>query len=204
MSSLGRTYLLDGPAVTSLDQFVAAGGGRGLARALEIGAAATIDEVSASGVHGRGGGGFSTGRKWASVRDAGAGVRFVVVNAAEGEPATFKDRALIRHDAYRIIEGAAIAAFCVGAGTIYVATKASYTREIEALTEAAVQMSGSGMLQELAINLVQGPGEYLFGEEKAMLEVIEGRDPLPRVLPPYEVGLFASTPAGGWRASPLR
>jgi NADH-quinone oxidoreductase subunit F len=196
----GRTYLLDGPAITSFEEFVAAGGGSGLARALQIGDVATIEEISASGLRGRGGGGFSTGRKWSSVRAGESGTRFVVVNAAEGEPATFKDRALIRHDPYRILEGAAIAAFSVGAGTVYVATKASYTREVAALTKAAVEMTAAGMLQELAVNVVQGPDEYLFGEEKAMLEVIEGRDPLPRVLPPYEVGLFAATPAGGWES----
>ena len=197
-SGIGRTYLLEGPPITSYDEFVAAGGGAGLARALEIGDAATVEEISAAGLRGRGGGGFTTGRKWASVRASDSGTHFVVVNAAEGEPATFKDRALIRHDPYRILEGAAIAAFSVGAGTIYVATKASYTREVDALTRAAVEMSAAGMLQELAVNVVQGPDEYLYGEEKAMLEVIEGRDPLPRVLPPYEVGLFATTPAGGW------
>ena len=82
--------------------------------------------ITAAGLRGRGGAGFPTGRKWASVRDGGAGTRFVVANGAEGEPATFKDRTLIRLDPYRIVEGAAIAAFAVGAGTVYLATKRSY------------------------------------------------------------------------------
>jgi NADH-quinone oxidoreductase subunit F len=114
---------------------------------------------------------------------------------------TFKDRALIRSDPYRVVEGAAIAAFAVGAGTIYLATKRSYQREVEALTRAAVELTGAGLLQDLAVNIVEGPDDYLYGEEKALLEVIEGRDPLPRLLPPYQLGLFATDAAIGWEAS---
>ena len=87
----------------------------GLAAARRLGPSATIDEVAASGLRGRGGGGFPTGAKWASVRSAGGGRRYVVANGAEGEPATFKDRMLMRRDPYRVIEGTAIAAFAVGA-----------------------------------------------------------------------------------------
>ena len=158
----------------------------------EIGDSETIETITAAGLRGRGGAGFSTGRKWASVRDGGTGTRFVVANGAEGEPATFKDRTLIRLDPYRIVEGAAIAALAVGAGTVYLATKRSYRREVQALTRAAVEMSAAGLLQELSVNIVEGPNDYLYGEEKALLEVIEGRDPLPRLLPPYELGLFAT------------
>ena len=82
---------------------------------------------TASGLRGRGGGGFPTGAKWASVRSVGGGRRYVVANGAEGEPATFKDRMLMRRDPYRVIEGAAIAAFAVGATDAYVATKRSFT-----------------------------------------------------------------------------
>lgn len=196
-------YLLPERTVESAEQFFAAGGGTGLAHALRIGVQATVDEITAAGLRGRGGAGFSTGVKWNSVRTAGAGTRFVVANGAEGEPATFKDRMLIRHDPYRIVEGAAIAAFVVGAGTIYLATKRSYRREVEALTRAAVELSASGVLQELSINIVEGPDEYLYGEEKALLEVIEGREPLPRLLPPYQLGLFASAPPGGWESGPV-
>jgi NADH:ubiquinone oxidoreductase subunit F (NADH-binding) len=193
-------YLLPSAPIERLDDYFAAGGGRGLKNALEMGASATIDRITAAGLRGRGGAGFATGRKWASVRAGGAGPRFVVANAAEGEPATFKDRMLIRRDPYRIIEGAAIAAFAVGAGTVYLATKRSYRREVEALTRAAVELSGTGLLQELSVAIVEGPDDYLYGEEKAMLEVIEGRDPLPRLLAPYELGLFATDSTSGWEA----
>jgi NADH-quinone oxidoreductase subunit F len=193
-------YLLPSSPIERLDDYLTAGGGSGLERALHIGESATIDEITAAGLRGRGGAGFSTGRKWASVRDGGAGTRFVVANGAEGEPATFKDRMLMRLDPYRIIEGAAIAALAVGAGAVYLATKRSYGREVEALKRAAVELTASGLLQELSVNIVEGPDDYLYGEEKALLEVIEGRDPLPRLLPPYELGLFATDLAIGWEA----
>jgi NADH-quinone oxidoreductase subunit F len=197
---LTHQYLLPPSPIDNVDDYVAAGGGRGLENALQMGDAATIDVITAAGLRGRGGAGFSTGRKWASVRSAGSGPRFVVANGAEGEPATFKDRMLIRMDPYRIVEGAAIAALAVGAGTVYLATKRSYRREVQALTRAAVELSATGLLQELSVNVVEGPDEYLYGEEKALLEVIEGRDPLPRLLPPYELGLFATDSAIGWEA----
>jgi NADH-quinone oxidoreductase subunit F len=197
------SFLLPDAPIERVEDYLAAGGGAGLERALEIGADATIDLITRSGLRGRGGAGFTTGQKWASVRSAGSGMRFVVANAAEGEPATFKDRLLIRRDPYRIVEGAAIAAFVVGAGTVFLATKRSYAREVDALTRAAVELSGTGLLQELTVNIVEGPDDYLYGEEKALLEVIEGRDPLPRLLPPYQVGLFASQPASGWESGPV-
>jgi NADH-quinone oxidoreductase subunit F len=197
---LTSRYLLPVSPIDSVDEYLTGGGGRGLEHALHIGDVATIDVITAAGLRGRGGAGFPTGRKWASVRGGGTGLRFVVANAAEGEPATFKDRTLIRMDPYRIVEGAAIAALAVGAGTVYLATKRSYRREVEALTRAAVELSGTGLLQELSVNVVEGPDDYLFGEEKALLEVIEGRDPLPRLLPPYELGLFATDSAIGWEA----
>jgi len=199
-TSESGAYLLPPQPLQSFADFVQLGGGQGLRNALEAGSEATIAEIESSGLRGRGGAGFSTGRKWASVRSGGSGARFVVANGAEGEPATFKDRTLMRLDPYRIVEGAAIAAFAVGAGTIYLATKRSYQREAEALKRAAVEMSAAGMLQDLSVNIVEGPDEYLFGEEKALLEVIEGREPLPRLLPPYQFGLFATAPSGSWEA----
>jgi NADH-quinone oxidoreductase subunit F len=195
-----RAFVLPPDPIGAIEDYLAGGGGRGLSAALELGPEATIDLVDRAGLRGRGGAGFPTGRKWRSVRQGGPGQRFVVVNAAEGEPATFKDRFLIRRDPYAVIEGAAIAAVAVGAGTVYLATKRSYARELAALRDAAVEFTGTGLLQELSINIVAGPDDYLYGEEKALLEVIEGRDPLPRMLPPYELGLFSSDSPVGWES----
>ena len=189
-------FLLPDAPILAIDEYVRAGGGAGLAAARALGPEGTIDEISAAGLRGRGGAGFPTGRKWRTVRTAGAGRRFVVANGAEGEPATFKDRLLMRRDPYRVIEGAAIAALAVGSDAVFVATKASFLEELAALRRAAVELTGSGWLGDLSVSIVEGPDDYLYGEEKGLLEVIEGRDPLPRVLPPYEHGLFASIPIG--------
>jgi NADH-quinone oxidoreductase subunit F len=189
-------YLLPDQPVPDVDAYVAAAGGEGLRAAWALGPDSIIDEVSAAGLRGRGGGGFPTGTKWRSVRDAGGGQRYVVANGAEGEPATFKDRVLMRRDPYRVVEGAAIAALAVGANEVYLATKASYRAEVVALERAALELGQAGMLRDLVVNVVEGPDEYLYGEEKALLEVIEGREPLPRLLPPWQHGLFATVPIG--------
>ena len=189
-------FLLPDQPIGDVDAYFAAGGGDGLRAAIALGPDRTIDEITAAGLRGRGGAGFPTGRKWRSVRDGGEGRRYVVANGAEGEPATFKDRLLMRRDPYRIVEGAAIAALAVGASDVYLATKAAYGPEVAALRRAALELSGTGLLLDLTIAVVEGPDEYLYGEEKALLEVIEGRDPLPRLLPPYQHGLFATVPIG--------
>jgi NADH-quinone oxidoreductase subunit F len=194
------SVLLDGDPVVSLRQFTARGGGQAFAAAAQVPPAALVEELTASGLRGRGGSGFPTGRKWAGIRAAGPGRRFAVCNAAEGEPGTFKDRALIRHNPYRVLEGLAIAALAVEADAAYIATKASYGREADHLARAIEELAANGCLGELPITLVLGPDEYLFGEEKALLEVIEGNDPLPRLLPPYEHGLFATDIQTGWQA----
>jgi len=102
------------------------------------------------------------------------GDRFAVANGAEGEPGTFKDRMLMRRNPYQVIEGLAIAAGTVDAAGVYLAVKASFAPEIDALTRALGEMTDAGLVGDVPITLVTGPEEYLFGEEKAMLEV--GRD----------------------------
>ncbi|HZP29915.1 MAG TPA: NADH-ubiquinone oxidoreductase-F iron-sulfur binding region domain-containing protein [Acidimicrobiia bacterium] len=195
-------YLLPESPVRSLDEYLAGEtGGLGLARARELGPAATVDEIARSGLRGRGGAGFPTGRKWRSIVGAGAGRRYVVCNAAEGEPATFKDRALIRANPYQLLEGVLIAAGAVEAEAVYLALKASFEPELARVTEAAQEMQVAGLARECEINIVAGPEDYLYGEEKALLEVIEGRDALPRLFPPYEHGLFARDIVTGWEGS---
>ena len=194
-------FLLPAAPSGSLDEYLATDtGGLGLRRALDIGPEATIEEVLRSGLRGRGGGGFPTGRKWAGVAGQ-PGSHYLVCNGAEGEPGTFKDRALLRANPYQLVEGLLIAAFALGAREVFVALKASFGREIDRVTSAVAEMQAAGLGAECAITVVRGPGEYLFGEEKALLEVIEGRDPLPRRFGPHEHGLFATAPQMGWEAS---
>jgi NADH:ubiquinone oxidoreductase subunit F (NADH-binding) len=129
------------------------------------------------------------------VRGAGEGTTYVVCNAAEGEPGTFKDRFILRRNPYQVLEGLAIAAHAVGAARAIVAIKTQYTPEIDRLRRAVDEMQKADVLGPVPVQLVLGPDEYLFGEEKAMVEVIEGGDPLPRIFPPYQVGLFAKRDA---------
>ena len=194
--------VLNGDPVPSVAAYSARGGGEGLRVARLLGPWRTAEEVTLSGLRGRGGGGFRTGRKWLSVLDASRDDerRFVVANGAEGEPGTFKDRAILRHNPYQVIEGLAIAAMTVRASQAFLAIKSSSTVEVEILRRALVEMRATGLAGDVPINLVLGPDSYLFGEEKALLEVIEGEDPLPRRDPPYLHGLFASGPQMGWSA----
>ena len=193
------SVVLPATPITTIDDYLEAGGGEALRAARSLGPEATIEEITASGLRGRGGAGFPTGAKWASVRAAAGGTHYAVANGAEGEPATFKDRTLMRRDPYRIVEGLAIAAFCVDASMAFVGVKRSFGVEAANLRRAALELGGAGLLGDLSISIVEGPDEYLFGEEKALLEVIEGRDPLPRLLPPWQHGLFA-TVTMGWEA----
>jgi NADH-quinone oxidoreductase subunit F len=197
------TFLLPRDPITSLDAYLATEiGGRGIERAQRLGPAATIETVLASGLRGRGGGGFSTGRKWAGIASQTGTRRYVVCNGAEGEPGTFKDRALLHTDPYQLVEGMIIAAFAVGADEAFICLKRSFEREREAVTRAVQEFQSAGICTDCKVTIVAGPDEYLFGEEKAMLEVIEGKPPLPRWFPPYEHGLFATAPQLGWEATP--
>jgi NADH-quinone oxidoreductase subunit F len=192
MSKINR--ILDPEPVTRLADYESDRGGEALAAAARVAPGAVIDTVTAAGLRGRGGAGFPTGRKWATIARARQGARIpVVVNAAEGEPGTFKDRTLLRRNPYRVLEGACVAARTVGADSIIVAIKASFTHEIERLTQAIDEIAAAGWTDGIAVSVVAGPGEYLFGEETAMLEVIDGRPPFPRVVAPYRRGVTSET-----------
>jgi NADH-quinone oxidoreductase subunit F len=189
--------------LTSLEEYQAAGGGRGLDVARKLGPAAVIDEVEASGLRGRGGGGFPTGVKWRTVAGFASAEQptTVVVNGAEGEPGTFKDRALMRANPYAVIEGALIAALAVGADRAVIAIKASFETERARLQEAIDDIGAAGWAEDVALGIVLGPGEYLFGEETGLLEVLDGRPPFPRIAPPFrhgvdEVGTEPAEPGG--------
>jgi NADH-quinone oxidoreductase subunit F len=180
--------------IPSFADYAAAGGGTGMSRASAMEPAAVIEEIRRSGLRGRGGAGFPTGVKWASVVEAGAGGPvYLACNAAEGEPGTYKDRALMARNPYQLVEGVLIAAHAVGAEASYIATKARFTAERARLDDAIGAARDAGWPGAERLELVLGPDEYLFGEESAMLEVIEGKLPLPRILPPYQSGLFART-----------
>ncbi len=175
----------------SLDDYVRAGGGAGLAAARAVEPEVVIAEVEASGLRGRGGAGFPTGTKWRTVAAYASPVlaTTVVVNAAEGEPGTFKDRAILRANPYAVLEGALIAAHAVGANEIVFATKARFVEELRRVRSALDELTSAGWTEDVTISIVEGPSEYLYGEETALLEVIDGRPPFPRIAPPYRRGV---------------
>ena len=194
-------FLLPAEPVTSIDAYLATDAvGAGIERAQKLGPAATIEVLLRPGLRGRGGGRYSTGRKWAGISAQSSGRRYLVCNGAEGEPGTFKDRALVRANPYQLVEGLIIAAFAIGAEEAFVCLKANFAREIEGVTHAIEEFQLAGICGECKITIVAGPDQYLFGEEKAMLEVIEGNEPLPRWLPPHIHGLFATAPQLGWQS----
>ena len=195
MTQRTRAALLPASPVGSLDAYLSAGGSEGLTAALGRPPEETIAEIKRSGLRGRGGAGFPTATKWEAVRGAGPGTKHMVCNAAEGEPGTFKDRLLMRRNPYGVIEGLAIGAFAVGAQEAHIALKRSFTPELAAIRRAIDEFTEAGLLGAMPIQVDEGPDEYLFGEEKALLEVIEGNPPLPRILPPYQEGLFARVDA---------
>jgi NADH:ubiquinone oxidoreductase subunit F (NADH-binding) len=165
------------------------GGCRALAKALSLPRREIVDVVKSSGLRGRGGGGFPTGLKWEGLLQT-EGATYLVCNGAEGEPATFKDRLLIRRNPYQLLEGVAIAAYATGAIAAYVAVKEAFEQEARALDKAMAEMGERDLLGAVPMQLHLGPDEYLFGEEKALMEVLEGKEPMPRMMPPYMHGLF--------------
>jgi NADH-quinone oxidoreductase subunit F len=187
-----QARLLLGARVGSLDEYLAIGGSEGLTSAIAGRPDVVIERMKRSGLRGRGGAGFATGLKWEAVRAAQPGPKQMVCNAAEGEPGTFKDRYLMRRNPYQVVEGLAIAAYAVGAQEAHFALKRSFEPELKAIRRAVDEMTRAGLLGAFPIEVHAGPDEYLFGEEKALLEVIEGNLPMPRILPPYQEGLFAT------------
>jgi NADH-quinone oxidoreductase subunit F len=184
--------VLEHPA-RSLEEYSASGGGEGLRRALSMSSDQVIEELTTSGLRGRGGGGFPTADKWAAIRRYGTGIRYVVCNGAEGEPATFKDRTLLQMNPYRVLEGISIAAYAVGAERAFLGMKETFDVEADAARRAAEEMQEAELLT-VPVELVLGPDHYLLGEETGLLEAVEERLPLPRMARPYMLGLYAQPP----------
>ena len=187
-------YLLPEASLGGLVAYEESGGGQGLTAALALPRDEVIGEVARSGLRGRGGAGFPTGTKWRSVVDAaadGGSPVYLVCNGAEGEPGTYKDRTLLAQAPHQLIEGVLIASYALGAEAAFIATKERFD-ETDRLRAAVEELRVAGWEGADRVQVVSGPDEYLFGEEKALLEVIEGKLPMPRILPPYMQGLYAT------------
>lgn len=185
----------------SIHSYMDRGGYDSLKRALAHHTPAGIcDLIEQSGLRGRGGGGFLTGRKWKLAAATEADQRYLVCNADEGDPGAFMDRAVIEGDPHRLIEGMAIAGYAIGASKAYIYIRAEYPLAIARLKQALEQsreagflgdhILGSGFRFEILIKM--GAGAFVCGEETALLESIEGKRGMPKPRPPYpsESGLF--------------
>jgi formate dehydrogenase iron-sulfur subunit len=171
------------------------GGGRGLERARILGPAKTLEEVTRSGLRGRGGAGFPTGIKWQTVAEASADRKYIVCNADEGDSGTFADRMLLEGDPFALIEGMAIAGFAVGAAKGFVYIRSEYPDALRTFEHALRLAEADGLLGTDAgfdIEVRVGAGAYVCGEETALLESIEGRRGQVRAKPPLPAhkGLF--------------
>jgi len=178
----------------SLDDYRAAGGLKGLARAREIGPAATTEAVTKSGLRGRGGAGFPTGIKWQTTAAAEGSRKFIVCNADEGDSGTYADRMLMEGDPFSLIEGMAIAGLATGASKGYVYTRSEYPHAIATFDAALAVARQAGILgSDFDIEQRVGAGAYICGEETSLLESLEGRRGQVRAKPPLPAhkGLFA-------------
>ena len=176
----------------SLEAYRASGGFVALEKAIAMGAAAAIAEVTASRLMGRGGAAFPTGRKWEAVRTEPAMPHYLVCNADESEPGTFKDRVLMEEDPFAVVESMAIAAFATGCGKGFIYIRGEYPLAAARLELAIDASRASGLLGLFDIEIRRGGGAYICGEETAIFESIEGRRGEPRNKPPFPVhaGLF--------------
>ncbi len=162
-----------------------------------------LDRLDASGLTGRGGAGFPTGRKWRAVRDATGGPKTVVCNADEGEPGCFKDRVLLDLDPHAVIEGLLLAAWATGATRGFVYLRYEYPETARVLQTALDEIRQAGLMGEgilgtdvsIQLHLRRGAGAYICGEETSLLNSLEGTHPFPRNRPPYPV-------THGYRSTP--
>ena len=165
-------------------------------QAADSGASATLEEIKKSALRGRGGAGFTTGLKWEACHNAPGKTRYVVCNADEGEPGTFKDRVLLTRQPDLIFEGMTVAAYIIGAGKGFVYLRGEYRYLLEPLNAVLARRRGQGLLGEnilgrkgfnFDIEVHLGAGAYVCGEESALIESLEGKRGVPRNRPPYPV-----------------
>ncbi len=184
-----------------LDEAIAVRGYEALAKVLEENNPdAVVDEIEKSGLRGRGGGGFPTGRKWRFTAANKGGKSYVVCNGDEGDPGAFMDRSVMEGDPHKLLEGIAIAAFAIGADEAYIYVRAEYPLAIKRLRKAIADaeerhylgqnIMGSGF--NLEIHIKEGAGAFVCGEETALIASIEGERGMPRPKPPFPAnkGLF--------------
>jgi NADH-quinone oxidoreductase subunit F len=181
------------PEARSYDGWVKRGGYEALRKALGLSRDAIIEQVKASGLRGRGGAGFPTGLKWSFMPKEVTRPHYLVCNADESEPGTFKDREIMRWTPHQLIEGCAIASYAVGAERCYIYIRGEFTDPWAIMSQAVEEATARGALgdnvfgsgKRIEMILHRGAGAYICGEETAMLNSIEGKRGNPRIKPPY-------------------
>ncbi len=194
-------YSKTGTDLKTLAGYRAAGGFKGLRKALLLKPEDIVETVKKASIRGRGGAGFPAGVKWSFVPPPDGGDRYLVVNADEGEPGTFKDRHILSEDPYRLIEGCLIAARAAGLNRGFVYIRGEFKQIIRDMEKAIESARRAGYLGkkilgkdfDFDLHVHPGAGAYICGEESALLESIEGRPGRPRLKPPFPAvkGLFA-------------
>jgi NADH:ubiquinone oxidoreductase subunit F (NADH-binding)/Pyruvate/2-oxoacid:ferredoxin oxidoreductase delta subunit/(2Fe-2S) ferredoxin len=185
----------------SLDEYVAFGGYSAFAKTIrELKSIDVCNTVEESGLRGRGGGGFLTGRKWKFALNTKSSQKYMICNADEGDPGAFMDRAVIEGDPYRLLEGLTIASYAIGASKAYIYIRAEYPLAISRLENAIAQAKANGLLGnnilgsdfDLNVIIKKGAGAFVCGEETALIHSIEGKRGMPRPRPPFPAisGLF--------------
>jgi len=176
-----------------IDQYIASGGYSGLAKALEMSPEQVIEEVKKSGLRGRGGAGFSTGRKWEFCQRSPGEEKYLICNADEGDPGAFMDRSLLEGDPHAVLEGMLIGGYAIGSTHSYIYCRAEYPLAIEKLKFALERMEEYGLIGDnilgssfsFNIQIKEGAGAFVCGEETALMASIEGRRGMPRSRPPF-------------------
>ncbi len=176
-----------------VEEYLAAGGYEGLHKAMSMTSAEVIDQVTKSGLRGRGGAGFPTGLKWSTVAKSKGEKKYVICNADEGDPGAFMDRSVLESDPHRVLEGMAVAAYATGASQGYVYCRAEYPLAVKRLKIAIKQAEKHGLLGQgifgttfnFTVEVRLGAGAFVCGEETALIHSVEGRRGAPRPRPPF-------------------
>ena len=169
----------------NIDEYINAGGYKSLEKARAMSQPELIEEVKNSGLRGRGGAGFNCGQKWSFSYGIDSEQKFVVCNADEGEPGTYKDRIIMENDPQSLLEGMAICGYAIGSDKGYIYCRGEYPYVVEILNKAISQAKEKGVLKDFDIEVRMGAGAYVCGEESALIESIEGKRGEPRYKPPF-------------------
>ncbi|MDA8215198.1 MAG: NADH-quinone oxidoreductase subunit NuoF [Nitrospiraceae bacterium] len=186
---------IENPNSADIAEYIKTGGYKALSNALELKPSDIIDEVKRSGLRGRGGAGFPTGMKWAFAAADSKKPKFILCNADEGEPGTFKDRPILEKNPHLLIEGMIISGYALQAEYGYIYLRGEYPEAKDILEDAIKQAHDKGYLGDdvlgkgirFYLHVHQGAGAYICGEETALIESLEGKRGQPRIKPPFPV-----------------